>query len=438
MFVSFDHSLPLLSKKVPPVVAMVDETTISEPVGSKARRAFRDLRLFQVARHPPVKAAFYPVIQELVVVLTIAILALVAGLPVKRATGKSLLAQSRDMFHLWFREGVDPPSYYAQDLYKPGRLALASGYLTRFETKNGLMTALNARRTRPEGGHEMNNKALFSTLCRNANVAHAAILAESGEGEVQWRIEPETIDYDLFCKRRKGMGAKGTRTFRYLGDHRFADCKARVLSIWEIEAQLAALKTPMLVQPWLRNHAALADIARDSLLTVRVISCLNEDDEPEVCLAMLRLLTVLEPAWRHLPDGEYAAPIDLKTGALGILTGDSMATSVTRLQRHPVTGAKIEGRFMPHWEATQALALQLHRHVRHRVMVGWDIAITPEGPVMLEGNTNFDVMFLQRVQYQPASASRFGKLMDYHLEQLSYSSNPASKFGKNLAAMREM
>lgn len=418
MFVSLDQSPAALVKTAYAVTAASHRTSAEEPVGSKARRTFRDLRLFQVARHPPVKAAFYPVVQEAFVVLTIAILLLVAGLPVKRATGKSLMAQCREMMVLWFREGVDPPSYYAQDLYKPGRLASASEYLTRFETKNGLLTALNARRTRPKGGHEMNNKALFSSLCRNADVAHAEILADCAEGRVKWRVNPETIDYDLFCKRRTGMGAKGTRTFRYLGEHRFADNKDRVLSLSDIAAQLAALKTPMLIQPWLRNHPALADIARDSLLTVRVITCLNEKDEPEVCLAMLRLLTMLEPEWKHLPDDEYAAPINLTTGELGLLTGDSMATSVMRMARHPVNDAKIEGRFMPHWEAIQTIARRLHGHVRHRLMVGWDIAITPQGPVMLEGNTNFDVMFLQRVQDQPASASRFGALMGYHLDRL--------------------
>jgi Sugar-transfer associated ATP-grasp len=418
MFALLDHPPSVLTVVNPPDVSKSRAEAIAEPVGSKARRAFRELRLFQVARHPPMKAAFYPVVQEALVVLTIAILLLVAGLPVKRATGKSLMAQGCEMMGLWFREGVDPPSYYAQDLYRPERLALASGYLTRFETKNGLLTALNARRTRPKGGHEMNNKLLFANLCNNAEVAHAAILADCAEGQVQWRVKPETIDHDLFCKRRTGMGAKGTRTFRYIGENRFADNKDRVMSLSDIEAQLAALKTPMLVQPWLRNHPALADIARDSLLTVRVITCLNEKDQPEVCLAMLRLLTVLEPEWQHLPDGEYAAPITLKTGELGLLTGDSMATSVTRMSLHPVNNGMIRGRFMPHWEATQTIALQLHSHVRHRLMVGWDIAITPQGPVMLEGNTNFDVMFLQRVQDQPASVSRFGVLMNHHLDQL--------------------
>jgi hypothetical protein len=389
-----------------------------EPVGTKARRAFRELGLFKAARHPPVKAAFYPGIQEATIVAAIAVLLVIAGGPVKRAIGKSLRQQSAEMLALWFQQGIDPPSYYAQDLYKPEHYAMAGHYLTRYETKNGLMATLNTQRPKPHSGHEMNDKTLFSKVCGEAGVAHPRILAECENGQMQWNADRQSIMHDLFCKRRSGMGAKGTHTFRFVDQNRFADDKGTLLSLADVETRLCALKLPMLVQPWLRNHAALSDLAKDSLLTVRVITSLNERDEPEICLAMLRILTVLEPDWRHLPDGEYGTPIDLTTGELGKLTGDSMGTAVERSDNHPVTGKRIAGRFMPDWEATKALACRLHAHVPHRIMVGWDIAVTPQGPVMLEGNTNFDVMFLQRVQDKPASASRLGDLMTYHLDQL--------------------
>jgi len=40
-----------------------------------------------------------------------------------------------------------------------------------------------------------------------------------------------------------------------------------------------------------------------------------------------------------------------------------------------------------------------------RMLVGWDIALTPEGPVVLEGNSYPDVHFLQRVHQQPIGMS---------------------------------
>jgi hypothetical protein len=390
----------------------------TEPIGAKARRIFLDFDLMGSPRHPPFRAAFYPVVREAVVVVTVAACLFIAGFAVKRSTGKSLYRQATEMFALWFNQHIDPPTYYAQDLYLPAKMALSAHYLTRFETKNGLMTALNSLTKRPYVKHEMNDKALFASVCSDAGVAHVPILATTDTDGLHWHVARDSVAFDLFCKRRNGMGAKGTLAFRHLSSNRFSDSEGQVLSLAEIEARVVGQSKPMLLQPWLRNHEDLANLAKDSLLTVRVITCINEQGKPEVCLAMLRLLSILEPDWQHLPDGEYAAPIDLKTGVLGLLTGDAMETSVVRMAMHPVTGVQVEGRLMPEWDAIKALALKLHAHVPHRAMIGWDIAVTPNGPVMLEGNNNFDVMFLQRVQDAPASASRFGSLMAFHLDRL--------------------
>jgi hypothetical protein len=52
---------------------------------------------------------------------------------------------------------------------------------------------------------------------------------------------------------------------------------------------------------------------------------------------------------------------------------------------------------MPHWEAIKAIALQAHDAAHGRLLVGWDIAVTADGPLLLEGNSYPDVDFPQRV-----------------------------------------
>ena len=176
----------------------------------------------------------------------------------------------------------------------------------------------------------------------------------------------------------------------------------------------------MLVQRWLANHESIKDFALDSLITFRVITCVNEYDEIEVTDSMLRILVDLEPKWRPaILDDELAAPIDLFTAKLGLLTGDDMRTCCRRYKIHPVTNAKIENRILTHWPAIAAMAIRSHQAFSHRLMIGWDIALTPHGPIMLEGNTKFDVMLLQRVQDKPAGETRFGELLEFHLEKLS-------------------
>jgi Sugar-transfer associated ATP-grasp len=103
---------------------------------------------------------------------------------------------------------------------------------------------------------------------------------------------------------------------------------------------------------------------------------------------------------------------------MGPFTGDNMRTSYLRYDTHLVTGAAIKGRKIEEWPALRDVALAAHRAFPHRILVGWDIALTDAGPVVLEGNTNLDVMFLQRVHDAPASKSRFGVLLNHHLKLL--------------------
>lgn len=390
-------------------------------IGAKARWAYKSFGLFRSARYPPYKIAFVSPFKEALVLAASGYLALVAGREVKKETGKSRVQQFREMCGLWFREMVDPPTYYAQELFRPERLAKASQFLTRFETKNGILRSLNEYHPSPLAADEMSDKDLFAECCARHGIPHVRTLAIIENERVTWNVGPESLRFDLFCKRKKGKGAIGAEAFRYMSPGQFRDSSGNSYSWQELVAHLRKYSEdrPILVQRWLENHEGIRNLAQDSLITFRVITCFNEHNQIEVTDAMLRNLVVLEPRWKNATvDGEYAAPIELSTGKLGQLTGDNMRSCCARYKNHPGTNAKVQDRVIEHWPAIATLAQRCHAAFSHRLMIGWDIALTPQGPVMLEGNTKFDVMFLQRVQNRPAGETRFGELLEFHLRKL--------------------
>jgi hypothetical protein len=387
-------------------------------VGTRSRQMFLNGGIALSPRHPPLTIAFKPGFQDITFFLVMAGMLVWAGRPVKTGTGKGYFNQAIDMTQLWFKHRIDPPTYYAMDLYRRENAAWAPHLLTRFETKNGLFSTINRHRPNPRAGHEMNDKQLFARACAEAGLPHPQPLMIVDKTGVAPQVPIKMLEQDLFCKPRKTMGAKDTMTFKWLGDGKYADRDGKHLDIFAVGATVSLKQKPMLVQPWLRNHQEVSGFAKDSLVAIRVITVLNEEDEPEVTLAMTRLLSKLEPDWQHLPDGEYAAPIDLETGEMGLFTGDNFKTTLVRMTHHPVTGIAIKGRVLQNWPAIRDLALRAHRAFKHRVVVGWDIALTPDGPMMLEGNTNLDVMFLQRVHDCPAGDTRFGELLNYQILQL--------------------
>ena len=396
-------------------------------IGAKARWAFKKFGLFRSANYPPYKLAFQSPFQEAFVLLVAGYLAWVAGREVKKSTGKSLIAQFREMSSLWFHQRVDPPTYYAQELFRTERLAKAPQFLTRFETKNGILRSLNEYRPSPFDADEMSDKALFARLCTAHKIPHVQTLAIVGKDQVTWNIDPKNLCFDLFCKRPKGKGAIGAEAFRFIAPDQFLDRSGTIRSLQQLISHLRQFSDdkPMLIQRWLVNHDSISDLAQDSLITFRVMTSINEHDEIEVTDAMLRILVVLEPRWKPaVVDVEFAAPVDLSTGKLGLLTGDNMRTCCVRYKLQPITNANVHGRQVEHWDAIAELAIKCHTAFRHRLMIGWDIALTPHGPVVLEGNTKFDVMFLQRVQDKPAGNTRLGELLEFHLQKLMPAHKP--------------
>jgi hypothetical protein len=118
------------------------------------------------------------------------------------------------------------------------------------------------------------------------------------------------------------------------------------------------------------------------------------------------------------PVSEYAAAVDLKSGRLAAMTGDKPECLSQWYERHPVTGVEIIGRVVPCWDQVIALAKRAHHVIRDRVLVGWDIAITPNGPMLIEGNSYPDVHYPQRIHRRPYGEMRIGELLQHHMDRL--------------------
>lgn len=269
----------------------------------------------------------------------------------------------------------------------------------------------------------MKDKVLFAACCRREGLPVPQTLLDSGDGhgDVKWKVPRDRLDSDLFCKLRSGRGAQGVLVFRRVAPDRYLDPEGEEIDLDTVLVwlQAASRTAPVIVQPRLHNHPELADLADQSLVTVRVLTCLDSDNRPVVTHAFLRILSKLEPKWRR--KDEYGVPIDLMNGRLGAMTSDRLASCALRFSHHPVTGQAVEGRVLESWPAIKALAQDAHRAFQHRIVVGWDIAVTDNGPMLLEGNINLDIMFPQRVHRQGIGRSALGPLLQHHLSVLAKS-----------------
>jgi hypothetical protein len=341
---------------------------------------------------------------------------------VRAQTGISILRQIGIQLHLAFRQGIDPSLYYFQELYKPGAADIDQ-YLLRREVKGKLLSRLH-RLQPPVAERRINlgDKLQFLAWCARTNLPHAAPVMLIEDGQVVWQSgNLLDLDQDLFAKPRVGRGAFGVRVYRRIGAFRFDDEDGRHMVLGEIASDLIRRfgTRNVMVLPRLRNHPDLAGLASESLIAIRAVTCLDERQQPELVLAYLRVLAKLERDWPvKKPISEFASAIDLADGRLSAMTGDQPESLSQWHDRHPVTGVEVTGRVVPCWDAVAALAERAHRVTRDRILVGWDIAITPTGPVLLEGNSYPDVHYPQRLFRRPYGAMRVGQLLRHHMVRL--------------------
>jgi hypothetical protein len=166
----------------------------------------------------------------------------------------------------------------------------------------------------------------------------------------------------------------------------------------------------------------VADLTAGALPTVRVSTCLDEQGEPEVVGAVFRMAIGSNRTVDNLHAGGIAAGVDLETGTLSAASNLGMDARLGWLDRHPDTDADIVGRTLPLWEEIKTLATQAHRAFDDRVIVGWDIGVTDEGPLVVEGNSSPDLDIVQRFG-EPACVSRLGELLAWHLKQRGFVPN---------------
>jgi hypothetical protein len=337
------------------------------------------------------------------------------GAAATQASRRSIVRQVSDQLRLYFTAGVLPPWYYVFEFHQRPFTSHARNFIYRWESKGGVVAILNER----VGGQTpiMKDKAAFADRCLEHQVPTVPTFAIVNDGRVELKVDPVELDADLFVKPVFGRGGKGAERWDLVGPGLYCSSRGLECDRDGLFAHLAAVDSPLLIQPRVANHPALNSLNNGALSTIRVLTCLDERGAPELIGAALRMAIGGNRVVDNLHAGGIAAAIDLESGMLGSASNLGADSAVGWLDRHPDTGALISGTELPYWDDVRDVALRSHRAFPERLLVGWDIAITTRGPLMIEGNGAPDLDIMQRFARRGLMASRLGVLLAFHLSQ---------------------
>ena len=145
----------------------------------------------------------------------------------------------------------------------------------------------------------------------------------------------------------------------------------------------------MFLEELIVQHKKMNVLCPKSVNTLRIMTFAN-NDKAEILYAALRVGNgVYEVDNFH--KGGMGVSIDTKRG---ILKGSAIDKDLNEYKRHPQTKIMFDKFEIPYFKEAKDLVLKCALVNQNIQVVGWDVAITDKGPVLVEGNRRpgFDIV----------------------------------------------
>lgn len=181
----------------------------------------------------------------------------------------------------------------------------------------------------------------------------------------------------FFAKRVDGTLGAGAFPFSVQGDKFIVEDQ-------EITGEeLMERLDRFIVEPYIDQHDAITNLYPNGVSSARIVS-ICENGNIEIILATF-LVGAGGLQMSNFHQGGLRIPIDIKTGEL---EEKGLRVKVGRgwYTEHPDTGVAFKGFVLPYWDEVIKLIMLCHQSLPSIHSVGWDIAFSKTGPLLIEGN----------------------------------------------------
>jgi hypothetical protein len=265
------------------------------------------------------------------------------------------------------------------------------------------LTALNARLG--ADNRDVRDKDRFADICVRNGYAHVPTLAVFDRGRQIRPAAPFVPDAPvLWTKGLRLKGGAGGAKWVRDGDA-YCDAHGRRVSAVSLADEFR--KRDCLVQPFVENHPAIAPITNGELASLRIVTGMDKGEKAEFVTSLMAL------AYGR---GE--------TSVAGIVCSIERETGHIRhaakpngepVSHHPDTGAPIVGIDLPFWVESVELVRRVHAAAFPRfAFLGWDVALTKDGPILLETNSDWAADLHQMLD-GPLGHTAFAQLVSQYV-----------------------
>lgn len=294
---------------------------------------------------------------------------------IHKKTGKSRLWLLIDIIRCTIKHGSGHVDYEQFEMYNMTEAQKAT-YLTR-----GRNNAIVKQYNDPAYNHIIHNKDEFNAHFDKYLKRDWALMREK-EKAIAFLANHE----DFMIKPLDGLCGVGIRKLKTSS---FESPEAAYEALWASDGN--SLLEELIVQ-----HPALSTIYPGSVNTIRAVT-LYKNGKAHVITTCLRMGNNGNHV-DNLNSGGMVVPVDEKTGHISLRAMDKEKKVYSV---HPTTGNPIQGFTVPDWDKAMQMVCEAALEITQIGYMGWDIAFTPDGPVLVEGNEYPGNGLLQLPEHTP-------------------------------------
>lgn len=241
----------------------------------------------------------------------------------------------------------------------------------------------------------LEHKLAFYLLAQSLGVRTPAVIAHVNPSGVIWLSRQtqrspladlwHSDPLDAILKPNIGINGAGIRLLS--AGEGMVSLDGRPVTADELAAELGSGE--WIIQERVRQHPKMAAIYPHAVNTLRLVTVRPEGKHPAApFIARMRIGVNggIVDNWSHGSCGGILISLDPDSGRP---MGPGVSRAIGTIYRHPNTGFAIEDLDIPYYRQAVQHVCRLHDELKCFHSVGWDVAVTEDGPTIIEGNDNW-------------------------------------------------
>lgn len=147
---------------------------------------------------------------------------------------------------------------------------------------------------------------------------------------------------------------------------------------------------PLIFESVVHQTKQFADFNESSVNTVRFMTTLYPDGSAKIIATFIKIGRAGRCVDNAGGGGNVDVCIDTDTGEIKYAIQYDGWRKIKDIEKHPDSGSQLNGVIIENWDAIKSEVIRFQQAFPYCKAAGWDIAITDEGPVVIEVNDFWD------------------------------------------------